>query len=247
MSNSKHPRLRDSKKLKTNEIYEIGNFSDDLINSIGAGIAYLIHIGRKDITGDDWGDIFAESINGTHFASPIGIADVACGKMAWSLKTVKASNVLKCKNIRLISGRCSPDFSFGIQDPHQNIQNTGRAVLAVWNERINIAYDNYNPVRVTILIRNNSLSEFCLFEEHIERYKTSDYRWEENKNGNLIGININTGETKFTWQPHGSQFTIHQNVPKDAIKFRLKRPPVIDKATALSNIKFDSSWIEIIK
>lgn len=241
------PKLRDSKKLKTDELYELGRPPESVIKRFGAHIAYLIHMGRTDITGDDWGDMFAETIGGTHLSCPIGIADVTHGKMAWSMKTVKATNPFTSSNIRLISGRCSPDFSFGITDPHQDIQRTGKAVLAVWNERINIAYDEYNPVRVGILVRNNNLSEFCFFEEFIERYKTSDFVWEENRNGNLIGINKETGVTQFTWQPHGSQFTIHTKVPTDAIRFKVKRPPIISMDEVLKSIKFDESWVEIIK
>lgn len=242
-----HPKLRDSKKLKTEELYELGQVPDSIIKKIGTHIVYLLHIGRTDLTGDDWGDIFADSIGGTHFASPIGIADVAYKNMAWSMKTVKNQHPFSCSSVRLISGRCSPDFSFGITNPHEDIQKTGRAVLAVWNERINIAYDEYNPVRVGILVRNNDLSEFCFFEEYIERYKTNDFMWEENKNGNLIGKNIHTGETFFTWQPHGSQFTIHTKVPSDAIKFTVKRPPIVPMEEALESINFDESWIQILK
>lgn len=240
------PKLRDSKKLKTEELYELGRLPESIIKRFGAHFAYQIHIGRSDITGDDWGNIFAEAIGGTHFASPIGIADVAYKKMAWSMKTVKNATPFNCKNVRLISGRCSPDFSFGITDPHQDIQRTGQSVLAVWNERINIAYDEYNPVRVGVLIRNNDLSEFCFFEEFIERYKTSDYFWEENSRGNLIGKNKKTGDTHFTWQPHGSQFTIHAKVPDDCFRFKVKRPPIIPMDEVLKSIQFDDSWVEIV-
>ena len=124
----KHPKLRDSKRLLTNELYSIGDIPQEYIVKIGGHVVYLIHSGRKDMTGDDWGDIFADVIGGKHLASPVGIADVEYGKMAWSMKTVKISNVFDCENIRLISGRCSPDFSFGITDPHENIQRTGEAV-----------------------------------------------------------------------------------------------------------------------
>ncbi|MCQ2294813.1 MAG: hypothetical protein MJZ67_04085 [Bacteroidales bacterium] len=242
-----HPRLRDSKKALTNELYELGHFPEQMIKKIGAHIVYMLHIGRKDIIGDDWGDIFADVIGGKHFSSPLGVADVSYNGMAWSMKTVKNENPFSCKNLRLISGRCSPDFSFGITDPHSDIQRTGQAVLAVWNERINIAYEEYNPVRVNVLVRNSGLTEFCLFEEYIERYRTADFVWEENKNGNLIGKRKDTGDTFFTWQPHGSQFTIHTRVPEDAVKFTVKKPPIVSMDEALKNIHFDESWVQILK
>lgn len=139
-----------------------------------------------------------------------------------------------------------PDYSYGITDPHKDIQETGRAVLGIWNERINIAQDSYNPVRTSVLIRSYDLLSYTLFEEENHRYRTNDYYWEVNPNGNLIGRNKMTKEICFTWQPHGSQFTIHTIVPDNAVKFIIKRPPLLTKTDILNNLEFDSSWIEII-
>lgn len=242
----KHPRLRDSHKLLTSELYPINEIPDNIIIKIAEQITYLLCIGRKDITGSDWGDIFAESIGGVHLDSPVGIADVVKGKMAWSAKTVKNINPEEASKVRLISGRCSPDYSYGISDPHKDVNQTGRAVLGIWNERVNIALDYYNPVRTIVLVRSNDCLEFCLFEEETSRFPSNEYHWEVNKNGNLIGLD-STGETKFTWQPHGSQFTIHANIPSNAIYFRLKQPPKIQRAELLKTIGFDQSWVEIIR
>ena len=163
------------------------------------------------------------------------------------MKTVKNPNPFFVRNIRLISGRCSPDYSYGITDPHADIQKTGRAVLGIWNERINLAQDEFNPVRTSVLVRSNDLLSYTLFEEDNHRFRTSDYIWEANNNGNLIGKHIESGETCFTWQPHGSQFTIHTRIPENAIKFTIKRPPVISKDDILKAIDFDDSWVQIIK
>lgn len=38
------------------------------------------------------------------------------------MKTVKSTNPLNSQAVRLISGRCSPDYSYGIEDPHDDIQ-----------------------------------------------------------------------------------------------------------------------------
>lgn len=243
----KHPRLRDSKKLQTYEPYPVNEIPDDLIVKLGGSIIYLLYIGRKDISGSDWGDAFAEAIGGSHLDSPVGIADVVLDKMAWSMKTVKNDNPFNTKTVRLISGRCSPDYSYGITDPHKDIQETGRAVLGIWNERVNLARDNYNPVRTSVLVRSKDLLSFVLFEEENHRYRTSDYVWEVNNNGNLIGRQIETGEICFTWQPHGSQFTIHTHVPENAAKFTIRRPPILAKEDILRVINFDKDWIEIIK
>ena len=240
------PRLRDSKRRITVEPFPLNEIPEQMIYSLGGYFVYLIYTGRKDFTGTDWGDALASAVGGTHLDSPVGIADVIFGKMAWSAKTVKQSNPFSAKHVRLISGRCSPDFSYGIGDPHKNIQKTGEAVLNIWNERINIAYDHYNPVRTSVLIRSNDLLSFVLFEEENKRFRTNDYVWEENRNGNLIGVSKETHETCFTWQPHGSQLTIHTHVPKSIVKFRIRKPPVITQSDILQTLKFDTSWVEIM-
>jgi hypothetical protein len=241
------PKLRDSGKLHNYEPYPLNELPDDLIVKIGSYLVYLLYIGRKDITGTDWGDAFSDAIGGKHLDSPVGIADVVFEKMAWSMKTVKNPTPFNCKNIRLISGRCSPDYSYGITDPHDDIQKTGRAVLGIWNERVNIAQDNYSTVRTSVLVRSNDLLSYCLFEEENHRYRTNDYYWEVNANGNLIGKSLETNEVCFTWQPHGSQFTIHTKVPENAVRFEIQQPPLLTKENILDTIHFDKSWVRIIQ
>lgn len=241
------PRLRDSKKLTTHELYPLNDIPDTIIKSIGGRFVALLYIGRGDLSGDDWGDIFAEAIGGSHLASPVGIADVVKNNAAWSMKTVKNTNPFTCKTVRLISGRCSPDYSYGITDPHEDIQKTGRAVLGIWNERVNIAHDNYRSVRTSILVRSNDLLSYTLYETDNQRYPTNDYVWETNPNGNLIGKNTRTGEVRFTWQPHGSQFTIHETVSDAAVKFTIKKPPVLSHEAILDTIGFDDDWVSIIR
>ena len=243
----KHPKLRDGRKLVTSELYPINEVPDDGIVSIAGYFAYLLYVGRKDISGNDWGDAFAKAIDGIHLDSPIGIADVIKGKMAWSLKTVKTKNPLTAKKVRLISGRCSPDYSYGITDPHEDIEKTGRAVLGIWNERINLAPDNYNPVRTLVLVRSEDCLSFCMFEEDTHRYPSNDYEWSVNSNGNLIGKSVMTGETVFTWQPHGSQFTIHEAIPHNAVRFTLRKPPVSSVDAILRAMDFKPDWVEILR
>lgn len=244
---SRLPRLRDGRKAPYGERYPLNEIPESIIKKIGGYFIYLLHMGREDISGEDWGDAFADAIMGTHLDSPIGIADVTANGMAYSMKTVKQRNPFTCRNIRLISGRCSPDYSYGISDPHEDIQKTGRAVLEIWNERVNIAHEEFNPVRTSILIRSEDMLSYVLFEEDTNRYRVTDYEWEENRNGNLIGIHKETRDQCFTWQPHGSQFTIHTKVPTEAIKFRIRKPPIITKEDVFQNIQFDDSWVNIIK
>ena len=93
------------------------------------------------------------------------------------MKTVKLTNPHRDEAaIRLISGRCSPDYSYGITDPHEDIEKTGRAVLNIWNERVNIAQDYYNPLRTSVLVRSADLLTYSLFEEENHRYVANQYR-----------------------------------------------------------------------
>lgn len=239
--------MRDIGRLKSAEPYPLGELPDSLVKKIGSYLVYLLAIERKDITGTDWGDAFASAVGGTHLDSPVGIADVILEKMAWSAKTVKVANPFTADKVRLISGRCSPDYSYGINDPHEDVAKTGRAVLGIWNERINIAHDSYNPVRTLVLLRSADLLNYCIFEEDTNRFRTSDYEWSVNPRGNFEAVDLITGEKKFTWQPHGSQFTIHTDVPKDAIRFTIKQPPIVPRERILSSISFDDSWVEIIR
>ena len=241
------PKLRDAKKLSTHELYPLNVFPDDLIKRLGGYLVYLVYIGRKDISGDDFGDAFAEAVGGTHLASPLGIADVVLGKSCWSAKTVKAQNPFNSRSVRLISGRCSPDYSYGITDPHEDLQKTGTAVLGIWNERVNIATDNYSQVRTAVLVRSYDLQSYLLFEEETGRFRTTDFQWSANNNGNLIGYDEEENQ-RFTWQPHGSQFTIHCPVPSEAVKFTIKLPPQkLNKKDVLEMLKFDDSWITIFR
>lgn len=78
------------------------------------------------------------------------------------------------------------------------------------------------------------------------RYRTTDYHWIANSNGNLIGLN-HSEKVCFTWQPHGSQFTIHTEVPEEAVKFSLRKPPTLKKDDVLKIIDFDENWISILE
>ena len=237
------PRLRDA--VQAHELYPLGQIPEEYVRRLGAYIVYLLAIGREDMTGDDFGDAWAWAIGGVHLRSPLGIADVVYdNRQAWSMKTVKKTNPLRASTVALISGRCSPDYSYGITDPHEDVQATGTAVLGIWNERVNIARDHYNPVRTVVLVRSEDLTTFALFEEDAVRYPTNEYTWQENRRGNLKGFR--EGVQAFTWQPHGSQFTIHARVPAEAIRFRVRRPEAIPQATILESVGFDDSWVQLL-
>jgi hypothetical protein len=240
------PRLRDNRGRDPFELYPIGQLPDDVILRISKYIVFLFSVGNKDLSGDGWGDAFAYGIDGTHLESPLGIADVVLGTQCWSTKTIKSKNPHTQQKVRVISGRCSPDYSYGINDPHDDIQRTGTAVLSIYNERINIAKDQYEPLRSVILMRNFESFDFTVFEHEVYRYVTSEYEWQKNNSGNLEGIDSRTGRHCFTWQPHGSQFTILYDIPASAKSFKIRKPPVLNFDETLEQIGFDASWVAML-
>ena len=226
--------------------YQLGQIPDEILRQIGRQIVHRIAIGSTDISGDDFGTIFATAIKGEHRASPLGIADVIVNGCAWSVKTVKSSNPYTQKVVRLISGRNSPDYSVGIENPRENPDETARAVVSVWNARVNEALSEFDDLRIVVLIRNVASRQFSIFEEEAHRYNPSDFQWAFNKRGNLEGRHGLTGEHQFTWQPHGSQFTVRRAVPVSSRRFSINQNiPVVDTDSILAAVGFNPSWITI--
>ena len=105
----------------------------------------------------------------------------------------------------------------------------------------------YKHVRTVVLIKSDALLELSVFEFDTIMYPETDYFWTWNKRKNLEGFKKSTEEHIFTWQPHGSQFTIIEDVPQNRLAIKIKQPPVLDKDLTLKALKFDKSWVQIIK
>lgn len=244
---SKEPKLK-GKSPRRSGPYPLGELPVSLAIGIGRHIVHRMAIGHADISGDDFAGIFADAISGMHRSSPLGIADVAWNGCGWSVKTVKDANPFDQTRIRLISGRNSPNYSQGISDPLADLEATGRAVLEIWNARVNEALSEHDDLRIFVMIRNMETREFVILEHEAGRFIPNEFSWKKNKRGNLEGRNRITGEHRFTWQPHGAQFTIIHTVPSSAYRFRITRKPgLIEERHVLNLIQFDDSWIEVVK
>ena len=203
-------------------------------------------MGHGDLIGDDVATMFAECVKGVHRAKPLGVADVEWNGCAWSVKTVQSPRPFDQKYVRLISGRNSPDYSLGITDPHKDPTATWRAVLSIWNARVNEALNAHDDLRTAVLIRNMQTREFVLFEEETHRFAPDDFRWQFNKRGNLEGYDAMAGEHRFSWQPHGSQFTIIRPVPGSARRFSIiPNVPMMEVEAVLKQVGFNLDWIRI--
>lgn len=243
---TQEPRLKGNKH-RINGPWPLGQFPESVIKSIGKQIVHRLAVGQNDISGDDFGTIFANAVEGGHLESPLGIADVIRDGTAWSVKTIKHKTPFKLKQARLISGRNSPDYSLGITDPHKKLDDTGRAVLSIWNARVNEALGEFDDLRVAVFIRNLQTKEFVLFEEIASRYAADDFSWQKNKGGNFEGYEKANGEHSFTWQSHGSQFTVIRKVPGSATRFIINQTPrLIEPDQILHLARFKDDWIQIL-
>ncbi|MCY4261571.1 MAG: hypothetical protein OXC91_15100 [Rhodobacteraceae bacterium] len=222
---------------------------------IGKRIVHRKAVGMADLAGDDFANIFAEAIGGMSFRKPVGVADVAWNGCCWSIKTVSnqhphrfmvgAGGGKRRRILRLISGRNSPVYSAGIDNPFADLQATGNAVLAIYNERIEKARRDHDDVRLLVFVRNMATQEFTIFERPIHPFVLNDYTWTTNDKGNFEAHCA--GEHAFTWQPHGSQFTILESVPDSATRFKIRnRVSMLEMQHVLRLTRIRPEWIEVI-
>lgn len=239
------PKLRTVNK--TIAAFPLNEFPKEFPFLLGKEIIYLLASkGKSELEGSDWESIFANCIGAEWKPSNVGLDDVIIGNTAWGAKTVKASTPSKQKKVRLISGRNSPIYSFGERiDTKANPNTVGSLILDIWNERVSAIREKFKHLRTVVLIKSNDLSEVVIFEFETIRYDNELFRWEWNKNNNLIGHEKKSGEHRFTWQPHGSQFTIIENVPETSLTINIKQPAKLDKEKILTALGFDKSWITV--
>jgi hypothetical protein len=198
------------------------------------------------LEGADWEQIFARLIDARWKPSNVGLDDVVLEQTAWSAKTVKASSPALAKKVRLISGRNSPAFSFQQDNIRaEQPQIIGDMVLAIWNERVAAIRSKYQHLRTIVLLKSDDLLELALFEHETELYHLENYRWSWNKRDNLEGHSFQ-GEHKFTWQPHGSQFTIIEHVPDNRLALILKQPPALSREAVLAGLNFNANWVQVL-
>ncbi|MCY4531610.1 MAG: hypothetical protein OXC84_04680 [Gammaproteobacteria bacterium] len=200
------------------------------------------------LEGSDWEEIFARLVGAKWKPSNVGLDDIVLQQTAWGAKTVKNRQPSTVSKIRLISGRNSPVYSFGDSeisevDPDQ----LGEKVLAIWNERVTGIRKLYRHVRTIVLIKSIDLLELAAFEFDTIIYPAEQFWWQWNERNNLEGFSKSADQHIFTWQPHGSQFTIIENVPKKRLAIKIKEPPQLDRDSVLESIRFDESWVQILE
>jgi len=239
------PKLRTVNKSVS--AFPLNEFPKDFPFLLGKELIYLLASkGKSELEGSDWESIFAHCIGADWKPSNVGLDDVIIGNTAWGAKTVKATKPSTQKKVRLISGRNSPIYSFGERiDTKANPNTVGSLILDIWNERVSAIREKFKHLRTVVLIKSSDLSEVVVFEFETIRYDNELFKWEWNKNNNLVGTKKKSGEHRFTWQPHGSQFTIIEDVPQTSLVINIKQPKTLDKEKILTALGFDKSWITV--
>lgn len=241
------PRLRTVEKSLPP--FPLNDFPKDFPFILGKELVYLLASkGKAILEGSEFEAIFATCIGADWKPSNVGLDDIILGNTAWGAKTVKATNPTTQKKVRLISGRNSPVYSFGETiDIHHDPNSVGQSILEIWNERVSAVREKFQNLRTVVLVKSNDLTEVVIFEFDTIRYDPELFVWEWNKNGNLRGIEKSTTEHRFTWQPHGSQFTIVEEIPENSLIIKIKEPETLNKEDILKALGFNKSWISVSK
>ncbi|HRR33574.1 MAG TPA: hypothetical protein P5026_05710 [Kiritimatiellia bacterium] len=248
MDNTLQPRLRTVDK--TQPLYRLNRFPDEFPYLLGRELIYLLATRGENarLEGSDWEEIFARCIGAKWTPSNVGLDDIVHQGMAWGAKTVKNKKPFTARSVRLISGRNSPIYSFGDEDiKTQNPEQLGEKILSIWNQRVAEVRKRFPTLRTVVLLKGDGLTEVSVFETETILYRQEDYIWQWNDNDNLEGLLKNTNRHAFTWQPHGSQFTIIEEVPEERLKLHIRKPSVLNQKQVLDALSVDDSWIEIVR
>lgn len=243
----REPKLRTVNKAVAP--FALNSFPSSFIDTLAREIVYMRATkSAMSLEGNEWEQIFANCIGAEWKPSNVGLDDVVLDNCCWGAKTVFGIKDLENQqSVRLISGRNSPTYSYGIdkitsEDPNE----IGKLVLDIWNERVSAVRQIFKFVRTVVLVKSKDYNEYLVFEFDTVRYDPELYYFKWNKNNNLEGYEKNTDKHRFTWQPSGSQFTIIEDVPKKRLHISIKKPEVVNKDTILKAVDFNKSWYEII-
>ena len=241
------PKLRTVEKYKPP--YPLNDFPKRFALNLGREAVYLL-ASRGDtarIEGSDWEEIFARLIGAQWKPSNVGLDDVVLEQTAWGAKTVKNRRPSTVSKVRLISGRNSPIYSFGDKETSEcDPTELGVKILSIWNERVAGIRKLYQHVRTIVLVKSDDLLELAAFEFETVIYPIDQYWWQWNERNNLEGFSKSSNNHLFTWQPHGSQFTIIEDVPPNRLAIKIQKPPQLERNDVLKSINFDDSWVQIL-
>ena len=138
------------------------------------------------------------------------------------------------------------DFDKAVSECAADPSKLGAMILGAWNKSLSIIC-GFDEERFSVLFAGMDSPCAVFFEVPIIPFEFSEYDWDWNEDDGLDGYVKGTGVQRFTWQPHGSQFTITTAIPDNRLKLRIRQPPRLDREEVLTQLKFDPSWVEIVK
>ena len=243
------PRLRTVNKAVPP--YPLNKFPAKFIERFAQDVVYMLTTkSSMSLEGDEWEQIFAHCVGAQWKPSNVGLDDVVLDNCCWSAKTVKSGSkkISTQQTVRLISGRNSPTYSFGVDKiTEAEADDVGKMVLDIWNERVSGIRQYFKFARTVVLVKGQDYLEYLIFETETIRYDPNQYYFKWNSRGNLEGYSKDNHQHKFTWQPHGSQFTIVEEIPEDRLHLQIKKPEKLDKAAVLKTLGFNSSWFHKVE
>jgi hypothetical protein len=107
--------------------------------------------------------------------------------------------------------------------------------------------EKFPTLRAVVLLKADDLTEVSVLESETILYLEHAFSCQWNDRDNLEGLLKETNRHTFTWQPHGSQFTIIEQIPDERLKLRIRKPPILKREQILDALKVDDTWIEIVK
>lgn len=224
----------------------------DLLSPVDFGLkiakSVISELALKDsseVSESTWAKIFADSVEADYQPWNFGLGDFVSTNAAWNVKTVWVGNPVSHQTVNLPFGKIYPQALLSLYHNDIDPQLIGEQVLQIWNERVNAVRARFADLRTVVLLKSRDLTRLAIFEFETTFYPPEQYFWQENEEGNLEGLERTTRFHKFTWQPHGSQFTIIEPVPEDCLLITLKQPPKLEKDEVLKAIRFDESWISV--
>ena len=167
----REPRLRTVNKAVAP--FDLNKFPSKFIDTLAKEIVYMQATkSSMSLEGNEWEQIFAECVGAEWKPSNVGLDDVVLDNCCWGAKTVfGATNIEKQKTVRLISGRNSPTYSYGVDSiTSENPNEIGKLVLDIWNERVSAVRQIYKFVRTVVLVKSKDYKDFLVFEFDTIRY-----------------------------------------------------------------------------
>ncbi|MCI9332577.1 MAG: hypothetical protein HFG05_10475 [Oscillibacter sp.] len=243
----REPKLRTVNKAVAP--FNLNCFPTKFIDTLAREIVYMLATkSSMSLEGNEWEQIFALCVGAEWKPSNVGLDDVVLDNCCWGAKTVFASkNIEKQRTVRLISGRNSPTYSYGVDRLiSENPDEIGKLVLDIWNERVSAVRQVFKFVRTVVLVKSKDYSDYLVFEFDTVRYDPELYFFKWNSRMNLEGYEKTTKRHKFTWQPSGSQFTIIEDIPDKRLHISVKKPEKVNKNMILKAVDFDSTWYRVV-